>query len=87
MLRVNIYIPEDLNYRLGLVARSIGMKKAEVVRTALHEGLKTIQPKSISAQNLVNFVKEAEKISTKGRIPKDIIKNLDYYTWGGKKRD
>lgn len=87
MLRVNIYIPEDLNHRLGLVARSIGRKKAEVVRTALQEGLKTIQPKSISAQNLVNFVKEAEKISTKGRIPKDIIKNLDYYTWGGSKRD
>lgn len=87
MLRVNIYISEDLNYRLGLVARSIGRKKAEVVRTAIWEGLKTIQPESISAQNLVNFVKEAEKIPTKGRIPKDIIKNLDFYTWGGKKRD
>lgn len=87
MLRVNIYIPEDLNHRLGFVARSIGRKKAEVVRTALREGLKAIQPQSTSAQNLVNFVKEAEKIPTKGRVPKDIIKNLDYYTWGGKKRD
>ncbi|MBI2326234.1 hypothetical protein HYU91_02490 [Candidatus Collierbacteria bacterium] len=87
MLRINIYIPEDLNHQLGLVARSIGQKKAEVFRTAIRAGLKTIQPKSISALNLVNFAKEAEKIPTKGRIPKDIIKNLDYYTWGGKKRD
>ena len=87
MLRVNIYIPEDLNHQLGFVARSIGRKKAEVVRTALRAGLKIVQPKSISARNLLNFVKEAEKIPTEGRIPKDIIKNLDYYTWGGKRRD
>ena len=87
MLRVNIYIPEELDSRLGLIAKSTGRKKAEVVRTTLQEGLKIVQPKSISAQNLLNFVKKAEKIPTKGHIPKDFIKNLDYYTWGGRKRD
>lgn len=87
MLRVNIYIPEELDLRLGLIAKFTGRKKAEIVRTTLQAGLKMIQPKSISAQNLINFVKEAEKIPTQGRVPKDIIKNLDYYTWGGSKRD
>lgn len=87
MLRVNIYIPEELDGQLEFAARSIGKKKAEVVRSALQAGLKTIGLKSISGQNLLAFVNKATKIPTKGDVPKDIIQNLDYYTWGGQKRD
>ena len=87
MLRINIYIPEELNKRLSIIARSQGKVKAEVVRKAIEEGLKKIQPKSSSAQALLDLAKLAEQIPTQGRVPKDFVKNLDYYTWGGKKRE
>jgi len=67
MLRINIYIPEDLNRRLSLTARYHRKAKAEIVREALASGLTTMQPKSVSA--------------------KDFVKNMDFYTWGGTKRE
>ena len=87
MLRINIYIPEDLNQQLDFTAKYMQKVKAEVVREALEAGLRKIQPKSNSAQALLDLAKKAEKIPTKGNIPKDFIKNLDFYTWGGKKRE
>ncbi len=86
MLRINIYIPEDLNQQLDFTAKYMRKVKAEVVREALRTGLAKIQPKASSAQALISLAKKAERIPTKGKIPKDFIKNLDYYTWGGKKR-
>lgn len=85
MLRINIYIPEDLNQQLAFTAQYMRKVKAEVVREALKAGLQKIQPAS-SAQALLALAKKAEQIPTKGKIPKDFIRNLDYYTWGGKKR-
>ena len=87
MLRINIYIPEDLNQQLDFTAKYMRKVKAEVVREALEAGLRKIQPKSNSAQALLDLAKKAKKIPTKGNVPKDFIKNLDYYTWGGKKRE
>lgn len=86
MLRINIYIPEDLNQQLAFTAQYMRKVKAEVVREALKAGLQKIQPKTSSAQALLTLTKKAEQIPTKGKIPKDFIRNLDYYTWGGKKR-
>lgn len=86
MLRINIYIPEDLNQKLDFTAKYMRKVKAEVVREALKAGLRDIQPKSGNAKVLLDLAKEAKKISTKGNIPKDFIRNLDFYTWGGKKR-
>jgi len=87
MLRMNIYIPEDLNKKLYFIARSKKKAKAEVVREALAIGLRTIQPKSKTAQALITLAKKAQQIPTKGKVPKDFIRNLDYYTWGGEKRE
>jgi len=87
MLRINIYIPEDLNKKLDFTAKSRRKAKAEVIREALNHGLKIIQPKSGNAQSLLDLAKMAEQIPTVGNIPKDFSKNLDYYTWGGEKRD
>ncbi len=87
MLRINIYIPEDLNKKLDFTAKSRHKAKAEVIREALGQGLQVIQPKYGNAQALLDLAKMAEKIPTKGKVPKDLSKNLDYYTWGGEKRD
>ena len=86
MQRISVHIPEDTIKRINIVAKSKSKPAAEIVREALEEGLEMIHPKSTSAQALVDFAKMAEKIPTKGKVPADFIKNLDYYTWGGEKR-
>lgn len=87
MLRINIYIPEDLNKKLDFTAKSRRQAKAVVIREALDHGLKMIQPKSGNAQGLLDLAKMAEKIPTVGNVPQDFSRNLDHYTWGGDKRD
>lgn len=87
MLRINIYIPEELNQRLNFAAQYRRKLKAEVVREALDAGLKDMQPASGTAKALLTLAAKAEKITTKGKVPADFIQNLDYYTWGGKKRE
>lgn len=83
MLRVNIYLTEELNREIEQQSRLTNKPKAEVVREALEKGLKKAHPKS--AQALLEFAHLAEKIPTKGKLPKDLIENMDYYTWGGEK--
>lgn len=85
MMRVNIYIPEATNRTIELVARAKRVKKAEVVRSALKAGLEAIHPRSTSAANLLKLVEATKKIPVRGKIPKDLVENMDYYTWGGEK--
>lgn len=86
MQRISVHIPDDTRKRINMVAKAKSKAEAEVIREALEEGLEVIHPKSASAQALVDFAKMMEKIPTKGRVPKDAVKNMDYYTWGGSKR-
>jgi len=53
----------------------------------ISEGLKVIHPVSTSAKALLNLAKLAEQIPTKGKVPSDAVENMDYYTWGGTKRE
>ena len=87
MQRISVYITEDTRKRINIVAKAKIKPEAEVIRKALEEGLSIIHPKTASAQALVDFAKMAEKIPTRGKIPADFIKNLDYYTWGGEKSE
>ena len=87
MLRINIYIPEDLNTLLTVAAQAKRKPKAEVIREALNVGMKVLKPTSGSAQALITFANQAKEIPTTGNVPKDFVKNIDYYTWGGKKRE
>ncbi len=87
MQRISVYIPDDTKQRINLVAKAQSRVEAEVIRDALIEGLEVIHPKSSSAQALLDFIKMVEKIPTKGKVPADAVTNMDYYTWGGKKRE
>ena len=87
MQRISVYIPEDTRQRINIVAKAKSKAESEIIRDALEEGLEKIHPKSTSAQALLDFARMAEKIPTKGKVPKDFIKNLDYYTWGGENRE
>ena len=86
MLRTHIYLPDQLNTEIEFTAKLKRKSKAEVIRAALEQGLKTIRPRrSSSTKALLEMVKEAKKFTGTG--PKDLSINHDYYTWGGPKRD
>ena len=46
---------------------------------------KTKIEQSRSAKALLDLAQMAKKIPTQGKIPIDAVKNMDFYTWGGKK--
>lgn len=87
MQRISVHITDETKMRINLTAKAKSKLEAEIIREALTEGLNKIYPKSTSAQALLDLAKMAEKIPTRGKLPKDFIKNLDYYTWGGEKRE
>lgn len=86
MQRISVYIPTETKKRINLVAKAKSKAEAEIIRDALDKGLEGIHPAASSAQALLNFAKLAEQIPTKGKVPKDAVQNMDYYTWGGEKR-
>lgn len=79
MLRVNIYLTEELNREIEQISRISDISKAEVVREALEKGLKKTQSKSKSAQALLDFAYTAEKLTSTG--PKDLSENHDKYLY------
>ena len=87
MQRISVYIPDDTRQKINLVAKAKNKIQAEIIRDALDKGLRVIQPKSTSAQVLLDLAEMAKKIPTKGKVPKDASINHDYYLWGGEKRE
>lgn len=86
MLRINIYVPEELNKKLNFTARSERKVKAQLIREALEEGLNRIGSKSSPNKALFKFIKLAESIPSGRGEPTDVSVNHDYYAWGAKKR-
>ncbi|MEK7616439.1 MAG: ribbon-helix-helix domain-containing protein [Patescibacteria group bacterium] len=86
MQRISVYIPEDTRRRISLAAKAKSKPQSEIIRDALEEGLEVVHPASSSAKALLDLAKMMEKIPTKGKVPKDAVKNMDYYMWGGEKR-
>lgn len=86
MQRTHIYLPEEINRDLDYLAKIENKPKAEVIRIVLKKGIQALKPhKSQSAQALLLMAQQAKKF--KGVGPKDLSMNLDYYTWGGPKRN
>lgn len=86
MLRVNIYLTEELNREIEQISRISDISKAEVVREALKKGLNRISFKPNPNKALFEFIKLAESIPAKPGEPTDVSINHDYYAWGGDKR-
>ncbi len=86
MQRTHVYLPDELITEIEFTAKIQHKKKAEVIRTALEQGIKAIRPRrSSSTKALLEIAKEAKKFA--GHGPKDLSINHDHYTWGGPKRD
>jgi len=86
MQRTYVHLPDELHTEIEHTAKIQNTSKAAVIRTALTQGLKAMNPqKSSSADALLEMVKNAKKLT--GNAPQDLSVNLDHYTWGGPKRD
>jgi len=86
MLRVNIYLTEELNREIEQISRISAISKAEVVREALKKGLNKTSLKPNPNKALFEFIKLAESIPSEFGAPTDVSVNHDYYAWGGRKR-
>lgn len=86
MQRISVHIPQDIRKRISLIAQNKNKAEADIIREALNQGLDKIYPQSASAQALLDLAQMMEKIPTKGKVPQDAVKNMDYYLWGGEKR-
>ena len=87
MQRISVHITNETKQKINLAAKAQNKLEAEVLREAITAGLEIIVPKSRSARALLDLARKAETLPTKKDMPRDISKNLDYYAWGGEKKD
>ncbi len=86
MLKTYLYIPEQLGEKIAYTAKALKKSKAEVIRTALQEGLTALDKKKAGgAEILLKIADIAKKNKVKG--PKDGSINHDYYLWGLPKKN
>lgn len=80
MLKTYLYVPQPLNEEINALAEIQKISKAEVIRTALREGLSVIKrKKGSSARVLLKIAEIGRKYKAKG--PKDLSTNMDKYLW------
>lgn len=82
MYRTYVYLPEELRVEIEAVAQSQRKSKAAVIRKALEFGLKKSKAKKPnSALALVKMAKFAEKHLKDEKVPKDLARRHNEYTW------
>lgn len=79
MLKTYLYLPEELDQQIKRVAKDQKKSKAEILRTAIESGIKTVQQKG-SANSLLVLAKIGKKYNLKG--PKDSSQRIDELLWG-----
>lgn len=81
MLKTYLYIPDQLEEKINLTAKTQNKSKAEVIRQALEKGITAVAHQgTASAQILIKLAEIGEKYKSKG--PKDLSTNLDKHLWG-----
>ena len=81
MLKTYLYIPEQLEEKLKLTAKTQHKSKAEVMRQALEKGISVVaQQGTASAQVLLKIAELGKKYKVKG--PKDAVERFDEYLYG-----
>ncbi len=81
MLKTYLYLPEELNNQITLLASTQNKSKAEIIRRALKKGIAPIQKRQTSsADALLKIAKIGKKYNLHG--PKDGSEKMDEYLWG-----
>lgn len=85
MLKTYLYLPDELNKKIHLTAKTQNKSKAEVMRLALEKGIESIgYDGGASARTLLKIAEIGGKYKAKG--PRDLSTNMDYYLWGMPKK-
>ena len=87
MQRISVHISDEAKQMIDLAARAKRSNESELIREAIDAGLKIIYPKSRSAQALLDLAKMAKGLPHDPKDPTDVSENLDYYAWGGQKKN
>jgi len=81
MLKTYLYLPEELNQRIYLIARAQKKSKAEVIRLSIEKGINTVgQLGNASAAILLKLANLGRQFSLRG--PKDSSVKMDELLWG-----
>lgn len=81
MLKTYLYIPEQLDQRIYLTAKTQNKSKAEVIRLALEKGINAISQQGIaSALILLKLAGLGKQYNLRG--PKDSSMRMDELLWG-----
>lgn len=86
MQRISVHISDETKQRIDLAAKAKDKVESELIREAIDVGLKVIYPNN-SAKALVDLAKMAEQLPSKPDAPHDVSEDVDYYAWGGSKKD
>jgi hypothetical protein len=80
MLKTYLYIPDQLEEKIILTAKTQKKSKAEIMREALEKGITEIRLKgTASVEALQQIAEIGRKYNLKG--PKDGSLNMDKYLW------
>lgn len=81
MFKTYLYIPEHLQEKINLTAKTQNKSKAEVIRQALEKGIRDVQQQgTASVQVLFKIAELGRRYKVKG--PKDAVENFDEYLYG-----
>ncbi|MGA3292164.1 MAG: hypothetical protein ABSC49_03425 [Candidatus Microgenomates bacterium] len=81
MLKTYLYLPEQLDQKIYLVAQTQNKSKAEVIRLALEKGINAVgQQGTASALILLKLAGLGKQYGLKG--PKDSSVRIDELLWG-----
>ena len=81
MLKTYLYVPEELEAKINITARTQNKSKAEVMRQALEKGITVVQNQgTVSAQALLKIAQIGRQFNVKG--PQDGSEKMDEYLWG-----
>lgn len=83
MLKTYLYVPDQLNTELVLLAKTQKVSKAALMRDALEEGITHIKKKRAgSASLLLRIAEIGKKYRPNG--PRDLSSRMDEYLWEAK---
>ena len=81
MLKSYLYLPEQLNQKIYLMAKAQNKSKAEIIRLALEKGINAFsQQGTASARLLLKLTAFGKQYRLRG--PKDSSVRIDELLWG-----
>ena len=79
MIRMQVYLPQQLSQILGIIAKREQKPKAQIIREALEDGIKKKVNVNNAGRALLELAELGKKLHVKGL--KDLSTNVDKYLY------